>query len=1270
MIYAGEMRQILLFLAAAGLASAAEDFPIVPDDVDVIVFAQEPLVRNPCGLAFDSKGRLCVGMGPQYRKPKPDTPGDSVWILIDEDGDGVADGRKEFATGFNSIQSMAWRGDALWVANAPDLTVVRDLDGDDEADEYVRLYTDLGNLEHGLHGLNWGPDGKLYMSKGNSKGLNKSPDRLAPKPFRELWGMTSPPGAPDFPEPITFKKGNYQKNYHHPSDDWGLCGGVLRCDEDGSNLEIVSRGSRNPWDMAFDDEFNWLGTDNDQSHGDKFFSPFFGAHFGWGHPWSYDWEGVDHWPSAPSAGPLFEGSGTGVVYLGDDRYPEKYRGVFLVNDWLKRQVYIYRPKWDGAWLKPDANEFDLFAHAERGRSMQLSDGRRFDPVDIELGADGAVYISSWGRQYGALVEDGRQVNEGRIYKLWPKSAPPSSWGSERDPWKDLDSRLPVWRTNGQDALVKQGLPAVARLKSMATDPTSSVNLQTWAAWTVGRIAPDDVSIDDWFESLLKSDALNLRIQSVRILAYRSRLRDDRVVSEPVVALLGDSDARVRHEAVLALRQVNDRRHRDALIGLSARETDRVVYYATWGAMGALMSVDDRKALLSDARVGVRRAVLLSLLEEGVLGEDQLRGVADDTDASIAALATQWLGGKAEPVLKGPSLEGDHEMSDDDRRPISVVSSIHAESGREYVEAILQIGARSYTDRRYRVRSLPDELVGETFIRGANDDADAESGTSLTVTLRYPSTVFLADDQRGERLPRWAEGKFEPTEMRLHNGDAEMRVYRAEMPPGTVTFGSNREGVAGKKGNFLVIIRPKLLNPSGTTPSLEDVLPLMGEASAERGRALVLSRHGGTCSNCHQLEGYGNVFAPDLSDIGTRADARFVIRSILEPSAEITEGFAMQAVTTKGGETLGGVVLGETGRSLTFGVLDGSQQTVSKADVVSRETAEVSAMPALGALLSAQQIADMTAYLLGNKAVNVNVVASEVWGDATEGWQLKGDDQSLVIRLDGKDVLSYFFKHEETKRPFFAHVKTPSGIQVTRNFPPIEGVDPTDHAYMHPGLSLGFSVLAGENFWHNDRGVVVHEAFVKEPSVTETSAQFSVRNRYVSADGKRTVCQEIAHYEFSKNEDGYLIRLHSEFTSDEAIRFGVKEEMGLAIRVASPIRVKKGNGAILSAGGGIDEKGTWGKVDQWWDYYGPIEDRSVGLQIMTGAGNPEVWAHSRDYGVLVANPFPVDVKANRGLETVVEPGTVFRLRFGIQVHDSADRDAYDPKKAYQRYLGQP
>ncbi|MBT4226793.1 MAG: hypothetical protein HOD74_04405, partial [Verrucomicrobia bacterium] len=413
------MRLLPLILLLSTLAATPADFPLVSDDLEVKLFAREPLVRNPCAIAFDAKGRLCVGMGPQYRTPKLETAGDSVWILLDENHDGVAEGRKRFATGFNSIQGLAWKNGRLWVANAPDLTVVRDIDGDEVADEYIRLYTDLGNLEHGLHGLNWAPDGRLYMSKGNSKGLTQLPDRVAPRAFRELWGVQAP-DAPDFPAPKIFNAANYQKNYHDPADDWGREGGILRCDGNGKNLEIFSRGFRNPWDICFDDGFTWLGTDNDQTHGDKIFSPFYGAHFGWGHPWSYDWKGDNHLPTVPAAGPLFEGSGTGVIFCSMPLWPKKYRGVFLINDWLRRQVYIFRPKWDGARLKPEKEKFDLFAHAGGGRTMGKSGGRSFSPVDIEVGPDGAVWISSWGREYGAKMANGNQQNEGRIYRLWPK----------------------------------------------------------------------------------------------------------------------------------------------------------------------------------------------------------------------------------------------------------------------------------------------------------------------------------------------------------------------------------------------------------------------------------------------------------------------------------------------------------------------------------------------------------------------------------------------------------------------------------------------------------------------------------------------------------------------------------------------------------------------------------------------------------------------------------------------------------------------------------
>lgn len=223
--------------------------PKVPQEFEVTRFASEPLVRQPCSMAFDERGRLFVGMGPQYRNPTPETPGDSVVIVQDTNGDGRADRTQEFATGFNAIQGLAWHGRDLWIANAPDLTVVRDRD--DEADEYVKVYTDLGNLEHGLHGLNWAPDGKLYMSKGNSKGLNQ-PGRYAPKAFRDLWGLKAPADVPEIPAAVTSTKKDYRRAYHDPADDWGLDGGVLR-PVGGGCTPFIEGGSSlfRPTDMEF-----------------------------------------------------------------------------------------------------------------------------------------------------------------------------------------------------------------------------------------------------------------------------------------------------------------------------------------------------------------------------------------------------------------------------------------------------------------------------------------------------------------------------------------------------------------------------------------------------------------------------------------------------------------------------------------------------------------------------------------------------------------------------------------------------------------------------------------------------------------------------------------------------------------------------------------------------------------------------------------------------------------------------------------------------------
>ena len=587
------------------LAKKEAALPTVPDGFKVSVFAREPLVYKPTSLAFDARGRMFVGQGPQYPKHEEDSPTDSVYLLIDSDGDGEADQRKEFARGFNSVQGLVWRGRDLYVANAPELTVVRDLDGDDEADEYVVIYTDLGNREHALHGLQFGPDGKLYMSKGNSKGHNQ-PDKygyVAPKPFRELWDVEHPPGAPDSYPPKKYTKDTYKKTYHHWDDDWGREGGVLRCDPMGEKLEIVSRGMRNPWDIAFDDGFNWLGTDNDQTQGDRIIMPFYGAHFGWGHKYSSHWTGEGHLPTVPVSGPLFSGSGAGIVYQAHENFPPEYRDVFFINDWMFG-TYVYRPGWRGALRDGPMEPF-----MQRGPKGVL-----YRPTDLEFGPDGSLYTLGWGGGYD--YETGKEGSW--VFKVSHRDA--KAGGELRNDFTKMTNAellaelgpeiLPARRVNAQDELVRRGAAVREELIEAVSGTGLSKGQQTWAAWALRRIdyGGNVTTFLRWSNPLYRYP-LNLRIQALRILGSHPQ-GDLNFLKLAAGEALGDPDPRVRFEAVQAIHQ--SRGAMTQFLRNLTKENDRLVFYASWQALRDLFPAEQRKQLLTYTNANIRLATLLGL----------------------------------------------------------------------------------------------------------------------------------------------------------------------------------------------------------------------------------------------------------------------------------------------------------------------------------------------------------------------------------------------------------------------------------------------------------------------------------------------------------------------------------------------------------------------------------------------------------------------------------------------------------------------------------
>ncbi|MFH1740435.1 MAG: DUF6807 family protein, partial [bacterium] len=79
---------------------------------------------------------------------------------------------------------------------------------------------------------------------------------------------------------------------------------------------------------------------------------------------------------------------------------------------------------------------------------------------------------------------------------------------------------------------------------------------------------------------------------------------------------------------------------------------------------------------------------------------------------------------------------------------------------------------------------------------------------------------------------------------------------------------------------------------------------------------------------------------------------------------------------------------------------------------------------------------------------------------------KSTTEDIQIMIGGQHFAKYVFNDDEISRPYFCDVYAPSGIQVTRNHPPIEGVDRTDHATYHPGLWLTFGDISGSDVWRN------------------------------------------------------------------------------------------------------------------------------------------------------------------------------------------------------------
>lgn len=99
-----------------------------------------------------------------------------------------------------------------------------------------------------------------------------------------------------------------------------------------------------------------------------------------------------------------------------------------------------------------------------------------------------------------------------------------------------------------------------------------------------------------------------------------------------------------------------------------------------------------------------------------------------------------------------------------------------------------------------------------------------------------------------------------------------------------------------------------------------------------------------CGICHQVNGVGIDFGPDLSDVGLRKTKENIIESILDPNKVLEPGFESVLIKLESDETYMGMITGETDSEVTIKAMGGAKTTVKKADIVSRTKQPMSLMP--------------------------------------------------------------------------------------------------------------------------------------------------------------------------------------------------------------------------------------------------------------------------------------------------------------------------------------
>jgi putative heme-binding domain-containing protein len=136
--------------------------------------------------------------------------------------------------------------------------------------------------------------------------------------------------------------------------------------------------------------------------------------------------------------------------------------------------------------------------------------------------------------------------------------------------------------------------------------------------------------------------------------------------------------------------------------------------------------------------------------------------------------------------------------------------------------------------------------------------------------------------------------------------------------------------------------------------------------ASRGKALF--EGAGGCAACHRVNGKGPRLAPDLSDVGAIRTADVLQRTLVDPSGALLPMNRSVRAVTRDGKVITGRRLNEDTYSVQLIDEQERLQSLNKADLREYIVLTTTTMPSYKDKLSAQEQADLVAYLLSLKGL--------------------------------------------------------------------------------------------------------------------------------------------------------------------------------------------------------------------------------------------------------------------------------------------------------------